>query len=479
MRRGLATLVGLALLLLSAPAVAHAAQRLETWDTTSRFVNPNAIPGEHYNRPPGTPPRPNALKVNVLLPDGYDAPANKERRYPLLLLLHGNGDAYDSWVHPQQGDLMKVAPDFPGIVVMPEGDRGFYMNAWNGGRRGGPAWENYHLDELLPMVEQRLRVAPGRKNHAIAGLSMGGEGTAYYASQRPGYFGAMASFSPPLSIQRPTFQQGFNFGTGRQAVDLWGDPVRQEFYWAGHNPIKLIPNLRHTRVYVAEGDGVLAPDELSNVLGGVLEVELRMHGDEFAAAARDKVLDFRYDPHPGIHAWRYWKRDIANAIRWGLFRDVPEDPSRWSFKTVSRTGEAWGHRFTFGQPTSVVETFSREGSRLSGDGRGDVHICAPNGGELDVSMPFDEPLPAASTPPRVRVVGRGLDAALDRGALRVRVSSDRGGKVRLTGSDTRARTISLAGKPSRTVKLGLSKAGAKRLRSSGDSARVRGARAGE
>ena len=97
-----ATLAGL---VLAAPA--HAA-RLETFTTTSAYVDPSK---QAFNHPPGTDPnRPNALRVNVLLPDGY----NGKRRFPVLYLLHGHGDAYDSWMSPKQGQLTQVAKGFPG-----------------------------------------------------------------------------------------------------------------------------------------------------------------------------------------------------------------------------------------------------------------------------------------------------------------------------------------------------------------------------
>ena len=73
-------------------------------------------------------------RVNVYLPDGFRR--NGDERYPVLYLLHGQGDAYDSWANPDNGDLLNTAAGFPGIIVMPEGDRGFYANWWNGGRRG-------------------------------------------------------------------------------------------------------------------------------------------------------------------------------------------------------------------------------------------------------------------------------------------------------------------------------------------------------
>jgi len=65
--------------------------------------------------------------------------------------------------NPANGDLRNTAKGFRGIIVMPEGDRGFYTNWWNNGERGSPAWERYHLDQLVPLVERRLRIRQGRR----------------------------------------------------------------------------------------------------------------------------------------------------------------------------------------------------------------------------------------------------------------------------------------------------------------------------
>src|SRR5439155_1658370 len=140
---------------------------------------------------------------------------------------------------------------------MPEGDRGWYTNWWSGGARS-PGWERYHLDELIPLIERKFSIRRGRRWHAIAGLSMGGEGAIFYASQRPGYFGSAASFSGVLSVQRPEWPTGFDT-QGENHVDVYGDPDAQRFYWTGHNPTALVQNLRLTRLFVAVGDGVRAP----------------------------------------------------------------------------------------------------------------------------------------------------------------------------------------------------------------------------
>src|SRR5919201_1493151 len=229
LRRAVVLALGAALAL---PGSAWAS-RLETWVTSSRYVDPTKV---QFNGPSD---RPKALRVNVLLPDGYDG----KRRFPVLYLLHGHGDAYDSWMNPQQGDLLNVIHAFPAIVVMPEGGRGWYTDWWEGGARR-PGWESYVLDEVVPTVERRLRVLPGRRWHAIAGLSMGGEGTAYFASQLPGYFGSAASFSGVLSIQRPEWPAGMDT-QGERHQDVFGDPDAQRFYWTGHNPTALAQNLRY------------------------------------------------------------------------------------------------------------------------------------------------------------------------------------------------------------------------------------------
>jgi S-formylglutathione hydrolase FrmB len=325
----------------------------------------------------------------VLLPDGYDG----KRRFPVLFLLHGHGDNYSSWVNPKAGDLLHVAAGIRAIVVMPEGGRGWYTNWWNGGKRGDPGWERYHLDELVPLIRQRFRVRPGRRWHALAGLSMGGEGAMYYSEQRPGYFGSVASFSGVLSIQRPEWPSGFDT-QGEDHQDVYGDPDAQRFYWAGHNPKALVANLAHTRVYVAVGDGTPTRfGEVSNYFGALAEADLRQHAMEFVDAARSQGVDVTYRPHRGIHDWPYWRQDLRNAIAWGLFKAVPQRPTRWTFSTISRISRAWRLRFEFVKPPVELATFKRVGGVLEGTGSGTVRTRRFGGRTVTVKLPFSIPLP--------------------------------------------------------------------------------------
>ena len=370
-----AALAALAVAASPAPAPAATEEaRLITWGPMeSRFVDPGAAPAGDYNEPPGVAERPNALRAQVYLPPGFD----RSKRYPLLLLLHGQGDAYDSWPNPANGDLLETAAGFGGIIVMPEGDRGFYANWWNGGKRGEPAWERYHLDELLPLIKRRLPIRRGRRWHAIAGLSMGGEGAMFYASQRPGYFGTAAAFSAPLSIQRPTYQNAFEAATGRDREALFGDPGEQDFYWDGHDPIELVDNLENTRLFVSAGNGVpnpARPEEAANYFGQAAEAELGQHAAAFADAAEAAGAPITYRPRQGIHDWPYWRQDLAAAIDWGLFRPPPRAHREWEFETVAQVGRMWGFGFRFAEPPTELITFRRAGGRLEAEGSGTVTI---------------------------------------------------------------------------------------------------------
>lgn len=364
-------------LLLAGAAPAGAAQRLITISTPSKNVNPARA---------GGPVKLSSLKANVLLPDGYDG----KRRFPLLLLLHGAGDSYSSWREPVKGDIADTARGLGAIVVMPEGAKGFYTNWFNGGRRRDPGWERFDLDELVPQIERRFRVLPGRSNHAVAGLSMGGFGAAYLAEQLPGYFGASASFSGFTQPQRPTVQAAFKQVAGVNFDDIFG-PI-SGFYASGHNPTKLAGNLQNTRVYVTVGDGVGElqagdPPEVVAV-GGAVEAELRQQNDSYVGALRAAGARTTYAPLHGVHSWFYWRRALRATIRWGLFKPVAEHPRNWSYQTVADRGRMWGLRYRFRSAPPRVERIRRAGRVMVGTGAGTVRLVNGAGCGFTAALPF-------------------------------------------------------------------------------------------
>ena len=334
-------------------------------------------------------------------------------RFPVLYLLHGVGDNFASWAKPELGDVLRTAQGLGAIVVMPEAGRGFYTNWFNGGRRGDPGWERFYLDELVPQVERDFRVLPGRSNHAIAGLSMGGFGAAWLGTQLPGYFGSVATFSGFVQHQRPEVEAGLRAVGEVEYTDIFG-PM-DGFYATGHNPTRLAENLRHTRLYVTVGNGTAEPGVMSApaaVLGGgAVEAGLRPQSEELVAAARAAGVDTTYVPLAGVHDWPYWRRHLRNAIAWDFFRPVPPAPRDWTYRTVAQSGDAWGLRYRFTEPPPAIATLRRQDDRLSGQGAGRVQIENAAGCGFEAALPFDRAVPRPTcgrirvdvTPRRVRV----------------------------------------------------------------------------
>jgi S-formylglutathione hydrolase FrmB len=80
---------------------------------------------------------------------------------------------------------------------MPEGGLAGWYRDWYGHTDGffAPAWETFHVDQLIPWIDGRFNTIEDRSGRAVAGLSMGGFGALQYAGRHPDLFGAVGAFS--------------------------------------------------------------------------------------------------------------------------------------------------------------------------------------------------------------------------------------------------------------------------------------------
>jgi S-formylglutathione hydrolase FrmB len=383
MRRALVIAISLLAL---APAAAGAAE-LRSFELPSRLVDTSTRGGK-------LPDGRTVPKVNVLLPDGYDR--HSKRGYPVLWLLHGANGGTDAWLG--NNDVRKLLAGFPGLVVMPDGGVfGMYTDWWNEGIRGDPAWATYHLEVFRRAIERRYPIRPGRRWHAIGGISMGGQGTLRYAAMLPGYFGSAVGFSAAFpDMQAPVVVGGITGLTGIPYESIFGAAARA--YAEGNSPQALAPNYAHTRLYLTSGNGHNCPQDPpgSNLaLDAATEAALNSQQEPFAAAARAAGADVTAVTTCGVHTFGVWDRAFAAARAWGFFKPVHDRPRSWTYRTIATSGEMWGLRFRFAKPPKIVAKFKRSGRRLTGDGPSVVRISGGRGCRFSEKLPFKRRLPDA------------------------------------------------------------------------------------
>lgn len=385
-----------------APSRAGAAQRLETIDLPS--AGNVDLAQTRLNRPA------TKLQANVLLPSGYDAEPG--RRWPVLYLLAGVGDNMTAWADPKKGNVTAILKDFPGIVVMPESGRGYFTDWWRGGTRQGSAWERYYLDEVIPGIESRYRIAAGRANRAIGGISMGGYGGMTLSAALPTYFGNAFSLSGLLDLQAWGSVNVLPLDIGSPYTRIWGAPSGP--YATIHNPVNLGPQLKDTRIYVYSGNGTVSAKYPFNfsayTSGSVAEQEVRNQSMRFANRVRAAGGTVTYSTHTGVHDWPYWRAELPSLVRWNPFGAPPvadaSQATNWSYSTMAGHGNAWGLGFKLDRLPRSIVTLSRDGQQVSGKGVGTITIT-PGAAEADASgngtkaacaftttLPFTRTLPA-------------------------------------------------------------------------------------
>jgi S-formylglutathione hydrolase FrmB len=238
---------------------------------------------------------------NVILPAGHE---NSVRRYPVLYLLHGIGDHYDTWV--TNTNLVEYARPYQLIIVMPEGDKGWYVN----GTVPNSRWEDYIMKEVMPYVDSHYRTLQQMGMRATAGLSMGGYGALMLGLKHRDLFSFAASMSGALNVTDWTPE---NMGSDmpdwiRQSIVAAfgpaGSPQRKEYDLKQliNAPVAELPFL-----YLDCGT----------------EDHLLQQSRDFSRLLQEKKIPHEYRERPGIHEWPEWDHQIQEVLkvlweRWGM-----------------------------------------------------------------------------------------------------------------------------------------------------------------
>jgi enterochelin esterase family protein len=186
---------------------------LRRWGATSLFIVPGADKAVFEERrvPHGTvhvnfydsPNLGSQRMVYVYTPPGYESGRQK---YPVLYLLHGNGQIEASWTWTGRANmildnLLADGKIKPMIVVMPYGHvpREIKTAGSNPPAPAQPgdmaAIEKELLTGVKPLVESKFRVLTDRNHRAIGGLSMGAAQSLAIGLHNLDQFAYIAAFS--------------------------------------------------------------------------------------------------------------------------------------------------------------------------------------------------------------------------------------------------------------------------------------------
>ncbi len=141
------------------------------------------------------------LPVHIFLPPCYNASASE---YPTLYLIQGSGYEVGEWVEDgvtRVADLqMNQGILAPFIIVMPASDLNRNADSLYLSSSGGAgSWEDFVVNELVPMVDQKFSTWEDRAGRAIGGISRGGYWSLEIAFDNPDEFGAVGGHSPAIT----------------------------------------------------------------------------------------------------------------------------------------------------------------------------------------------------------------------------------------------------------------------------------------
>jgi enterochelin esterase-like enzyme len=147
-------------------------------------------------------------KAQVYTPPGY----SKDRKYPVLYLLHGIGGDEREWTrggraHVVLDNLYADKKAVPMIVVLPNGRASKTLTARDPIPKQSPAFalfEKELLTDLIPFIEKTYAVKADREARALAGLSMGGGQSLNFGLNNLDTFAWVGGFSSAPNTRPPS-----------------------------------------------------------------------------------------------------------------------------------------------------------------------------------------------------------------------------------------------------------------------------------
>jgi len=222
----------------------------------------------------------------VITPSAY---SEKDRRFPVVYLLHGAHGNYSNWIN-RVPDMQELADNNQLIIVCPDGA----PNSWyfDSPVDSAVRYETYIAREVPAYIDANYRTIADREHRAISGLSMGGHGAMFIAFRHADTFGACGSMSGALDVN--LIPRGYGLDK------ILGDIKTNAGYYKEWSVINVIEK------YPTDSLAIILDCGTQDILSFI------------GKSVHEKMMKLRiphdYIERPGRHDWVYWSK----AVRYQL-----------------------------------------------------------------------------------------------------------------------------------------------------------------
>lgn len=245
-----------------------------------------------------------AVQITLILPtktaptlqkDFIDNPSTyyqdkKDKKYPLLILLHGLLNDCNNWTSYARAEL--YAEEHNIAICSISGENSCYVN------HGNNNFFDFIEYELRDFLYGTFPISSKREDNFIAGLSMGGVGALHHAFACPEHYSAVGAFSSVPYLKNPYFKGIFK-----------GDEIQSSLLKS------LMENKEIPYVYMSIGD-------LDNQ-------DYIKQNKKLVKILKQNSINHEFHIEKNFsHEWRFWDQELEKFLKKlprvdAYFKEIP------------------------------------------------------------------------------------------------------------------------------------------------------------